>query len=195
VAVAGGLLAVLAVTQVLTDRIGDLDQRIEDAYTTPYPSGENARGELDRGREEGWSDALAAEIDRQTGTAARDTVVLTTNYSMLSFRPYSGFQQLTPHYANPLSDYRERAAFVTELAGSSSAAELIERLDASPWAPPTVFVLRVEDDGLHLRMCRDVFPADPNVQFYDEVFAADLFDGPEFTSARVGSYLVATRAS
>ena len=194
-AVAGGLLAVLAVSQVLTDRIGDLDQRIENAYATPYPGGENARGEVDRGREEGWSDALAAEIDRQTGTPARDTVVLTTNYSMLSFHPYRSFQQLTPHYANPLAEYRDRAAFVTDLARSGSANELLDRLDASPWAAPTAFVLRVEDDGLHLRMCRDVFPADPNVQFYDEVFSADLFAGSGFTSATVGPYLVVTRAA
>jgi galactan 5-O-arabinofuranosyltransferase len=195
VAVAGGLLAILAGTQVLTERVDDLDRWIEDAYTTPYPSGENARGEVERGREEAWSDALAAEIDRQTGTAARDTVVLTTSYSVLSFQPYSGFQQITPHYANPLADYPERAAFVSELAGSSSAAELLDRLDSAPWAPPTAFVFRVEDDGLHLRMCRDVFPAHPNVQFYDVVFPEELFAGPEFTSATVGPYLVAARVS
>jgi hypothetical protein len=58
-----------------------------------------------------------------------------------------------------------------------------------------VFVFRVEDDGLHLRMCRDVFPADPNVQFYDEVFPEELFAGPEFSSATVGPYLVAARTS
>ncbi|MDT0275123.1 arabinofuranosyltransferase [Blastococcus goldschmidtiae] len=193
VAVAGGLLTALAATQVLTDRIGDLDEGVEAAWTTPYPSGANARGEVDRGREEGWSDELAAAIDRRTGERPRDTVVLTTNYSMLSFHPYRGFQQITRHYANPLADYEERAEFVAELARSGSTAELLSRLDDAPWAPPTAFVFRIEDDGLHLRLSRDTFPAAPNVEFYDVVFPAELFDGPEFDSVVVGEYLVAVR--
>ena len=193
VAVAGGLLAAVAAAQVLSDRIGDLDERVEDAWTTPYPDGPDARGVVDRGREEGWSDELAAALDRLTEQRPRDTVVLTTNYSLLSFHPYRGFQQITPHYANPLADYDERSAFVAELAGSGSPGELLDRLDDAPWAPPTAFVLRVADDGLHVRLCRDVFPAAPNVEFYDVVFPAELFEGPEFDTATVGDYLVASR--
>jgi galactan 5-O-arabinofuranosyltransferase len=120
-------------------------------------------------------------------------VVLTTNYSLLSFHPYRGFQQITPHYANPLADYDERSAFVAELARSGSPGELLDRLDDAPWAPPTAFVFRVADDGLHVRLCRDVFPAAPNVEFYDVVFPAALFEGPEFETAAVGDYLVASR--
>jgi galactan 5-O-arabinofuranosyltransferase len=178
---------------VLTDRVGDLDERVEEAWTTPYPDGADARGETDRGREEGWSDELAAALDRLTGDRPRDTVVLTTNYSLLSFHPYRGFQQITPHYANPLADYDERSAFVAELARSGSPGELLDRLDDAPWAPPTAFVFRVADDGLHVRLCRDVFPAAPNVEFYDVVFPAALFEGPEFETAAVGDYLVASR--
>ncbi|RBY80045.1 arabinofuranosyltransferase [Blastococcus sp. TF02-09] len=192
-ALAGGLLAAVAATQVLSDRVGDLDERVEQAWTTPYPDGPDARGEVDPGREEGASDELAAALDRLTGQRPRDTVVLTTHYSLLSFHPYRGFQQLTPHYANPLSDYAERSAFVADLARSGSAGELLDRLDGAPWAPPTAFVLRVADDGLHVRLCRDVFPAAPNVEFYDVVFPAELFAGPEFATATVGDYLVASR--
>ncbi|MBJ7452429.1 MAG: arabinofuranosyltransferase, partial [Blastococcus sp.] len=63
----------------------------------------------------------------------------------------------------------------------------------APWAPPTAFVFRVADDGLHLRLCRDVFPAAPNVEFYDVVFPVELFEGPEFATATVGDHLVAAR--
>ena len=38
VAVAGGLLTVVATTQVLSDRIGDLDERVEQAWTHPTPT-------------------------------------------------------------------------------------------------------------------------------------------------------------
>lgn len=193
VALAVGLLTTVAATQVLSGRIGDLDDRVEQAWTTPYPDGPDARGVVDRGREEGWSDELAAALDRLTDGRPRDTVVLTTNYSLLSFHPYRGFQQLTPHYANPLADYEERAAFVAELARSGSPDELLDRLDDAPWAPPTAFVLRIADDGLHVRLCRDVFPAAPNVEFYDVVFPAELFAGPEFETETVGDHLVASR--
>ena len=195
VALAGGLLLVVGAAQVLGERIHDVDTRIELAYTTPYPGGANARGEVDPLREEGWSDALAAEIARRTDAAPRDTVVLTDAYTMLSVHPYRAFQQNKWHYASPLSDYRERSAFVAGLAASGSAAELLDRLDRSPWAPPTVFVLRVEADGLHVTMCRERFPAQPNVEYYDEVFPAELFAGPEFSTATVGPYLVAARTS
>ncbi|WP_216870427.1 arabinofuranosyltransferase [Modestobacter excelsi] len=191
--VAAGVLVVLATTQVVTDRSEDLEPRVEQAYSTPYPSGADALGRQDAGREEGWSDALAAEISRLTSADAHDLVVLTTNYSLLSFQPYRSFQEITPHYANPLADYPDRTAYLEDLAASSSTGELLTGLDAATWTPPTVFVLGVQPDGLHLRLCRDVFPADPNVQFFDVVFGADLFASPAFTTAEVGPYLIAVR--
>ena len=62
-----------------------------------------------------------------------------------------------------------------------------------PHPRPNDVVVRVADDGLHLRLCRDAFPAAPNVEFYDVVFPAELFEGPEFDTATVGDYLVASR--
>ena len=44
-------------------------------------------------------------------------------------------------------------------------------------------------------MSRPNFPATEHVLYYDEVFPAELFEGPEFRTARVGPYLVATRTS
>jgi galactan 5-O-arabinofuranosyltransferase len=190
---AAGLLVVLLVAHVAGDRMDSLDDRVAAAYRTPYPSGADAGGRTDPGREEGWSDALAVEIERLTGADPGDLVVLSTDYALLSFQPYRGFQQITPHYANPLAGYRQRADYLADLAASRSSGELLRRLGAAPWAPPTVFVLRREPDGLHLRLGRDVFPASPNVEFFDLVFRADLFTPPTFDTATVGPYLVAAR--
>jgi galactan 5-O-arabinofuranosyltransferase len=190
--VAAGVLVVVAATQVVADRSEVLEPRVEAAYSTPYPGGDGA-GEVDPGREEGWSDALAAEIARQAPGDPQDLVVLTTNYSLVAFEPYRSFQQISPHYANPLADHAGRTTYLEELAGSRSTEELLAGLDAAPWTPPTVFVLGDQPDGLHLKLCRDAFPAKPNVDFFDVVFDAELFASPAFRTARVGPYLVAVR--
>jgi galactan 5-O-arabinofuranosyltransferase len=188
-------LTVLAVTQVATDRGDSLDERVEYAYSTPYPDGPDAMGRVDPASEEGWSDALAAEIARLSRTDPEDLVVLSTDYALLSHHPYRGFQQISPHYANPLADYDDRAAYIRRMAGATSAADLTGLLDDCPWWPPTVFVLRQEADGLHLRLGRDAFPASPNVEFTDVVFAPAVFRSAGFSTADVGPYLVAVRRS
>ena len=47
-----------------------------------------------------------------TGRPRNETVVLTADYSFLSYYPYYGFQGLTSHYANPLAQFDERAAAI-----------------------------------------------------------------------------------
>ena len=47
-----------------------------------------------------------------TGQPRNETVVLTADYSFLSYYPYYGFQGLTSHYANPLAQFDERAAAI-----------------------------------------------------------------------------------
>jgi galactan 5-O-arabinofuranosyltransferase len=191
--VAAVVLGALAATQVVDQRIQSLDDRIDRAYATPYPDGPNARGEVDAHREEGWSDDLAAAIDGLTGAAEDSTVVLSTSYTLLSFHPYRGFQSLIPHYANPLADYEARAAYIHRLADSDTQGDLVSLLDDCPWAPPTAFVFRRADDGLHLRLGSDAFPAAPNTSFADVVFDPALFAGPEFGRVDVGPFVVAVR--
>jgi galactan 5-O-arabinofuranosyltransferase len=192
--VAAVLLTALALTQVVDGRVHDLDDRIDRAYDTPYPDGANARGEVDTDREEGWNDALATAIDDLTGTAEDSTVVLSTDYTLLSVHPYRGFQSLIPHYANPLAEYEARAAYIHRLAASDSQADLVDLLEECPWEAPDALVLRREDDGLHLRLGSDTFPATPNTAFADVVFAPGLFTSPAFRSEDVGPFVVAVRA-
>ena len=47
-----------------------------------------------------------------TGRPRDETVVLTADYSFLSYYPYYGFQGLTSHYANPLAQFDKRAAAI-----------------------------------------------------------------------------------
>jgi len=188
---AAAVVAVLLGGAVLQQNGHVLDADVRTAYTDPYPSGPNARGAVDDTRDERWSDALAAAIDARAGVPADQLVVLTTDYALLAFQPYRGFQQITPHYANPLSDYSERFAFLQQLAGTADPADFARALDGAPWRPPSVFVLRRQDDGLHLTLAADVFPADPNVALSDVVFQPSSFAG--WASTDVGPFTVLVR--
>ena len=51
---------------------------------------------------------IDAKIQEATGKPRNETVVLTADYSFLSYYPYYGFQGLTSHYANPLAQFDKR---------------------------------------------------------------------------------------
>ena len=55
---------------------------------------------------------IDAKIQAATGQPRNETVVLTADYSFLSYYPYYGFQGLTSHYANPLAQFDQRAAAI-----------------------------------------------------------------------------------
>jgi galactan 5-O-arabinofuranosyltransferase len=185
---AAGVAAVLLGGAVLQQNGHALDTDVRIAYSDPYPGGADALGAVDDSREERWVDALASAVDARTGAPEDRVVVLTTNYALLAFDPYRGFQQVTPHYANPLSDYSDRFRFVQRLAATPDPQQFRALLAGAPWAPPSVFVLRREDDGLHVALNADVFPADPNVATTDVVFSPASFAG--WSSVDVGPYRV-----
>ena len=60
---------------------------------------------------------IDAKIQEVTGRPRNETVVLTADYSFLSYYPYYGFQGLTSHYANPLAQFDERAGGHRALGG------------------------------------------------------------------------------
>jgi galactan 5-O-arabinofuranosyltransferase len=139
-------------------------------------------------------DMLRAAIAAGTGAPPSRTVVLSTWYELLSFTPYWGYEQSTPHYANPLGQYDARRLAIEGWARASSPQDLLARMDRSPGRPPDALVLRRQADGYHLRLCRDIFPADPNVQFYDAVFDPSLFSAASgWTSRDVGPFVVVAR--
>ena len=70
---------------------------------------------------------IDAKIQEATGKPRNETVVLTADYSFLSYYPYYGFQGLTSHYANPLAQFDKRADAIEGWATLTSAEEFIAR--------------------------------------------------------------------
>ncbi|GDY31214.1 arabinofuranosyltransferase [Gandjariella thermophila] len=190
VVVAVGFLAAVGVAQATPHR---LSPAIYSAYHDYYPTGVTALRQSSPSDDGSYNGRLIDTIDRLTGRPPQDVVVLSTYSEILSFQPYRGFQQSTPHYANPLADFDARRAEVASWAQARDAADLLHRLAANPHRAPDVFVLRRESDGLHVRLTRDTFPGTPNVGAYDVVFPERLFASPTFAQQDVGPFVVIAR--
>ncbi len=162
------------------------------AYTDTDGNGERA----DRrppGAEQHYRE-IDAKILRTTGLPRDETVVLTADYSFLSYYPYYGFQGLTSHYANPLAQFDKRADAIEGWATLTSADEFIAALDKLPWKPPTVFLMRRgAGDTYTLRLASDVYPNQPNVRRYHVELDNALFDDPRFDVSTVGPFVLAIR--
>jgi galactan 5-O-arabinofuranosyltransferase len=191
VAVAATLGAIGALT--FSQDIPDvLRSDIVVAYTDTDGSGQRA----DRrppGAEQYYRE-IDAKILRTTGVARHETVVLTADYSFLSYYPYYGFQGLTSHYANPLAQFDKRANAIESWATLTTADEFIAALDKLPWKPPTVFLMRRgANDTYTLRLASDVYPNQPNVRRYHVELDNALFDDPRFDVSTVGPFALAIR--
>ncbi|MFR9731643.1 arabinofuranosyltransferase [Saccharopolyspora sp. MS10] len=203
-----GLLGAITLTQ---GAIGSaLAPSTEQAYEDYYPTGDNAKGARDPQRTGSWADDVYRTISGLTGRPPEQDLLLSTDYKLMSFRPYWGFQQETPHYANPLAEYDERTAEIQRWTEARDADELLGMLRGSEFAAPNVFVLRVQDspvasaadqeraadpsdeDGrkLALNLKGDAFPQLPNVRDYDVFFDPAVFDDPRFERRDVGPYAV-----
>jgi len=122
--------------------------------------------------------------------------VLTADYSFLAYYPYYGFQGLTSHYANPLAQFKERSKAIEGWATLTKPDRFIAALDALPWAPPTVFVMRHgANDTYTLRLASDVYPNQPNVRRYQVTLDSALFDDPRWTVSDVGPFVLAIRTT
>ena len=133
-----------------------------------------------------------------TGRPRDETVVMTADYSFLSYYPYYGFQGLTSHYANPLAQFDERAAAIESWSTLDSAVEFTAALDAMPWDPPTVFLMRRggaagSSNTYTLRLAEDVYPNQPNVRRYTVELDAKLFSEPHFSVTAIGPFVLAIR--
>ncbi|MGE0220351.1 arabinofuranosyltransferase, partial [Mycolicibacterium sp.] len=135
-----------------------------------------------------------ARIQELTGRPRNETVVMTADYSFLSYYPYYGFQGLTSHYANPLAQFDQRAAAIEGWGKLTDADQFIEALDAMPWEPPTVFLMRRgANDTYTLRLAADVYPNQPNVRRYHVALDDALFDDPRFDVSTIGPFVLAVR--
>ena len=137
---------------------------------------------------------IDARIGEVTGLPRNETVVLTADYSFLSYYPYYGFQGLTSHYANPLAQFEKRADAIEGWATLTDADQFIDELDSLPWKAPTVFLMRRgADDTYTLRLASDVYPNQPNVRRYHVALDEALFDDPRFDVSDIGPFVLAIR--
>lgn len=145
------------------------------------------------GAERYYREVDAAILD-VTGRPRNETIVLTADYSFLSYYPYYGFQGLTSHYANPLAQFDERAKAIESWQTLGDADRFVAALDGMPWDPPTVFLMRRgAEDTYTLRLASDVYPNHPNVRRYQVKLDAALFDDPRFTVSDIGPFVLAIR--
>jgi galactan 5-O-arabinofuranosyltransferase len=191
VAVAATLGAIGALT--FSQDIPDvLRSDIVVAYTDTDGNGQRA----DRrppGSEQYYRE-IDAKIREVTGQPRDATVVLTADYSFLSYYPYYGFQGLTSHYANPLAQFEKRADAIESWATLTDADSFVAALDKLPWKSPTVFLMRRgADDTYTLRLASDVYPNQPNVRRYHVALDEALFDDHRFDVSTVGPFVLAIR--
>ena len=134
----------------------------------------------------------------ETGKRRDEIVVMTADYSFLSYYPYYGFQGLTSHYANPLAQFDKRTAAIESWGKLTDADEFAAALDALPFEAPTAFLMRRggaadSDGGYTLRLAEDVYPNQPNVRRYTVELDAGLFAAPHFTVQTIGPFVLAIR--
>ncbi|RAU98723.1 arabinofuranosyltransferase [Mycobacterium colombiense] len=189
VAGAIGLAAAIAFSQDIPDV---LRPDLTIAYTDT--DGHGQRGDRRPPSAEKFYATIDHAITQVTGKPRDQTVVMTADYSFLSFYPYWGFQGLTSHYANPLAQFDLRAAQINKWSNLKTADELLHALDTCPWPPPTVFLMRRGTAGNYtLRLAEDVYPNQPNVRRYTVDLRGALFDSPHFTVQSVGPFVLAIR--
>ena len=138
---------------------------------TPTPTATASAATGVRPSSEKFYPSIDAAITQATGKPRDETVVLTADYSFLSYYPYWGFQGLTSHYANPLAQFDKRAAAIKSWSKLKTPDQFIHALDTLPWAPPTVFLMRHggsagATSSYTLRLAEDVYPNQPNVRRY-----------------------------
>ena len=198
VAASIGLATAIAFSQDIPDV---LRPDLTIAYTDT--DGHGQRGDRRPPSSEKFYPEIDTAITRATGKPRDQTVVMTADYSFLSYYPYFGFQGLTSHYANPLAQFDKRAAAIKGWSKLKAAVPFIHALDTLPWAPPTVFLMRhggsagATSAGMGstytLRLAEDVYPNQPNVRRYTVELNAAIFADPRFTVTTIGPFVLAVR--
>ncbi len=183
IAVLGAMAFAQTIPTVLT-------HEIDTAYTDTDGNGERA----DQRKPSAVSHYrdIDAALLAQTGRPRDESVVLTADTTFLAFYPYWGFQALTSHYANPMSDFKARAATIADWSKLPNSAALVEALAKSPWRAPDAFLFRNDGDNYTLRLAEDVYPNDPNVKRYTVTFPKSLFTDPTFTATEFGPFTLIT---
>ena len=191
----GAVLGVVVLAGCAQGAISTGGDAVKEAYSDPYPTtGAPAVGVSDPQRIDSWSPQLVSTVDQLSGRPASGLVVLGGPTQFYVAEPFHGFQQSTPHYANPLAQYERRNDAVVAWSRSADAADLLRRLDTSVWPAPRAFLFgRGVGGTLTTTIVHDVFPAYPNVAFQTVAFPERLFDSPAFVRRDVGPWTVIVR--
>ncbi len=192
IAVLGALAFAQMIPTVLTHEI---DTAYTDTVPTDVPNADGTYGERADKRKPSavaYYHAVDEAILARTGRPRDESVVLTADTTFLAFYPYWGFQALTSHYANPLSDFKARAATIADWSKLPDSPALVEALSKSPWRAPDAFLFRSDGDDYTLRLAEDVYPNDPNVKRYTVSFPKSLFTDPAFTATEIGPFTLIT---
>ncbi len=189
-ALAAGLagLACLSFTQSIPST---LDKEITMAYTDT--DGDGQRADRRPASANSFYREIDAELQKLRPGLRRDTVVLTADTSFLSYYPYLGFQALTSHYANPLSEFTDRAAAIESWAEFTTPDEHEDALGKLEWRAPDVFLFRYDPEGYTLRLAEDVYPNNPNVKRYTVTFDPKVFESENYTVQRIGPFVLVVR--
>jgi galactan 5-O-arabinofuranosyltransferase len=192
-AVAVGLIGAIGFSQ-------DIPHVLRPDITVAYTDtdGNGQRGDRRPPGSEKYYPRVDEAVQELTGKPRDETVVMTADYSFLSYYPYFGFQGLTSHYANPLAQFDKRAAAIESWGKLSSPDEFAKALDALPWPAPTVFLMRRGGSAgsaktYTLRLAEDVYPNQPNVRRYTVDLDAGIFAGKHFTVRDIGPFVLAVR--
>ncbi|WP_316573155.1 arabinofuranosyltransferase [Nocardia canadensis] len=197
--IAAGVLAVLGTLAFAQHIPTVLTHEIDTAYTdtvpTDTPTADGTFGERADKRKPSavaYYHAVDEALLARTGRPRDESVVLTADTSFLAFYPYFGFQALTSHYANPLSDFKARAATIAAWSKLDSSPALLDAMATAPWRAPDAFLFRRDGDTYTLRLAEDVYPNDPNVKRYTVAFPKTLFTDPAFTTTDIGPFTLIT---
>jgi galactan 5-O-arabinofuranosyltransferase len=132
-------------------------------------------------------------ITRLTHRPSQDVNLLTDDPLLMDVYPFTGFLATTDAYSNPLGDYDARATTLADWAAAPNATAFDRDLAASPWRVPDVFVLTRTPQGLRFDLSRNIFPAEPNDQWYQIEFRPADFDQQRFATTDIGPYEVIAR--
>jgi len=184
-----------------------LDEQITHAYEDTDGNGERAdRHAPDDAR---YYPEITSTIENRLHRAPEDTVVASGAPAFFSFHPFLAYQAITSHYANPLGDYAARAAVIESWAEASDGADLYSKITAPQWRAPDAIVAErltekeakkanaadPENAEAHagdytIRLAKDLYPSDPNVEFYDVRIPAEVVEGAHFDTKDVGPFTV-----
>lgn len=192
IATAAGVIGIVGALGFSQDIPNVLKSDLVVAYSDTDGNGQRADHRTP-GAERYYRD-IDAWILQTTGRPRDQTIVLTTDFSFLSYYPYWGFQSLTPHYANPLAQFDKRALAIKSWSQLSTPGPFIAALDTLPWPAPTVFLMRRGAHGTYtLRLASDVYPNQPNVRRYEVTFDETLFNDSRFSLTTIGPFMIAIR--